>query len=176
MERRARLNNWRGLACVLGFAIPFSAASSTLAEQNGALLRELRAAHALNGAQIEAVREIFARSGVVGQGNPAISRHPSTVAQCRAKLDAQHVRYANPDYVRVCDSPYMAPLYDPTTTHADAASVCIDQFEFPNIPCAYPVVWVRAREAAEICAAVGKRLCDAHEWEGMSGKERAPGA
>jgi len=28
------------------------------------------------------------------------------------------------------------------------------------------VVWVRACEAAEICAAMGKRICDAHEWEG----------
>ena len=36
----------------------------------------------------------------------------------------------------------------------------------PNIPCAYPVVWVKAREAAEICSAVGERLADAHEWEG----------
>ena len=43
---------------------------------------------------------------------------------------------------------------------------CIDQFEFPDIPCEYPVVWVKAREAAEICSAIGKRLCDAHEWEG----------
>ena len=34
------------------------------------------------------------------------------------------------------------------------------------MPCEYPVVWVKAREAAEICAAQGKRLCDAHEWEG----------
>ena len=48
----------------------------------------------------------------------------------------------------------------------EQAKVCIDQFEFPNIPCAYPVVWVKAREAAEICEAEGERLCDAHEWEG----------
>jgi hypothetical protein len=43
---------------------------------------------------------------------------------------------------------------------------CIDQFEFPDIPCEYPVVWVKAAEAAQICEAEGKRLCDAHEWEG----------
>ncbi|MEJ6715390.1 MAG: SUMF1/EgtB/PvdO family nonheme iron enzyme, partial [Rhodobacterales bacterium] len=46
------------------------------------------------------------------------------------------------------------------------AKVCIDQFEFPDIPCPYPVVWVKAKEAAEICSAMGKRICDAHEWEG----------
>ncbi|MBN1575961.1 MAG: hypothetical protein JW913_05375 [Chitinispirillaceae bacterium] len=28
------------------------------------------------------------------------------------------------------------------------------------------MVWVRAREAALICKALGKRICDAHEWEG----------
>ena len=43
---------------------------------------------------------------------------------------------------------------------------CIDQFEFPDIPTAYPVIWVKAREAAEVCEVMGKRLCDAHEWEG----------
>jgi formylglycine-generating enzyme required for sulfatase activity len=50
------------------------------------------------------------------------------------------------------------------TTHD--ARVCIDQFEFPNIPCEYPVVHVTAREAVLLCEAVGKRICDAHEWEG----------
>ena len=42
----------------------------------------------------------------------------------------------------------MAPLYNPATEKAEDATACIDQFEFPDIPCAYPVVWVRAREAA----------------------------
>jgi len=52
---------------------------------------------------------------------------------------------------------------------------CIDQFEFPNIPCEYPVVHVSAREASQLCEAVGKRLCDAHEWEGAcAGSLRAP--
>jgi formylglycine-generating enzyme required for sulfatase activity len=49
---------------------------------------------------------------------------------------------------------------------ADERGVCIDQLEFPNLPCEYPVVYVRAREAADLCRAVGKRICDAHEWEG----------
>jgi formylglycine-generating enzyme required for sulfatase activity len=60
----------------------------------------------------------------------------------------------------------MAPLYDPATQSPEDATACIDQFEFPNIPCTYPVVWVKAVEAAQICAAQGKRICDAHEWEG----------
>jgi sulfatase-modifying factor enzyme 1 len=57
----------------------------------------------------------------------------------------------------------------------EAPRVCIDQFEFPNIPCEYPVVHVSAREAAQLCEAVGKRLCDAHEWEGAcAGALRSP--
>ncbi|MFH1351272.1 MAG: SUMF1/EgtB/PvdO family nonheme iron enzyme [Pseudomonadota bacterium] len=76
------------------------------------------------------------------------------------------VRYENAEFEKVCGAKYMAPLYNPTAEKAKDAKACIDQFEFPNIPCAYPVVWVRAREAAEICKAMGKRLCDAHEWEG----------
>src|SRR5690606_29729292 len=32
--------------------------------------------------------------------------------------------------------------------------------------CAYPVTWVRPHEAVAVCQAMGKRLCDAHEWEG----------
>ena len=60
----------------------------------------------------------------------------------------------------------MAPLYDPTHETPESAKACIDQFEFPDIPCEYPVVWVKAVEAAGLCEAEGKRLCDAHEWEG----------
>jgi formylglycine-generating enzyme required for sulfatase activity len=68
----------------------------------------------------------------------------------------------------------MAPLYDPAGEQPEEADACIDQFEFPDIPCTYPVVWVRAREAAELCAAIGKRLCDAHEWEGACAGSLAP--
>jgi len=69
----------------------------------------------------------------------------------------------------------MAPLYDPAHATPEQEQACIDQFEFPDIPCAYPVVWVKAREAAELCAAEGKRLCDAHEWEGAcDGRLLAP--
>ena len=60
----------------------------------------------------------------------------------------------------------MAPLYDPAKEGPEQARACIDQFEFPDIPCEVPVVWIRASEAAEVCEALGKRLCDAHEWEG----------
>jgi len=44
----------------------------------------------------------------------------------------------------------------------------------PDIPTAYPVVWVKAREAAEVCEVEGKRLCDAHEWEGACAGDLEP--
>jgi formylglycine-generating enzyme required for sulfatase activity len=61
----------------------------------------------------------------------------------------------------------MVSIFNPDAGESEVtARLCIDQFEFPNLPCEYPVVHVKAREAALLCEAVGKRLCDAHEWEG----------
>ena len=120
----------------------------------------------LTDAQMSALRKIFARSGYMGQGNPAITRHPVTPEECQAKLKRLAISYDNPRFEKICGAKYMAPLYDPATQRPEDAKACIDQFEFPDIPCAYPVVWTKAREAAQVCEAVGKRLCDAHEWEG----------
>jgi formylglycine-generating enzyme required for sulfatase activity len=102
----------------------------------------------------------------IGQGNPKVTKHPATREECRAKLKAAKIDYANPQYEKICQAKFMAPLYNPATEKPADAKACIDQFEYPNIPCEYPVVWVRANEAAAICQAIGKRLCDAHEWEG----------
>lgn len=159
------------LARILTVALAVSAASptfaaSTLKENNEHLFQQIQAIRKVTDAQIQKIRQIFAQSGFIGQGNPAISQHPDTPEQCEARLAQQSVTYANPDFERICGAKYMAPLYDPAKERPEQAKVCIDQFEYPDIPCAYPVVWVRAREAAEICAAEGKRLCDAHEWEG----------
>lgn len=154
-------------AAALGLAAAAQAdPRPTLAEQNELLFQLLEQQQGLDGAQITQLRAIFERSGFIGQGNPALSEHPDTSQGCQAKLQAQAVDYANPRFEKICHARYMAPLYDPRTQQPEDAKACIDQFEFPDIPCAYPVVWVRAREAAEICAAEGKRLCDAHEWEG----------
>lgn len=139
---------------------------TTLARQNEALFRQLQKIHHLGEQQTAALQKIFARSGYMGQGNPAIAKHPVTIEECEAKLKRLGVNYENPFFAKICGDRYMAPLYNPAVEKPEEARACIDQFEFPNIPCAYPVVWVRAREAAEICEILGKRLCDAHEWEG----------
>ncbi len=141
-------------------------AAETLAEQNERLFKQIQQVHKPGAAQMRRLREIFTASGVVGQGNPAIARHPMTPDQCAARIPGGPESYDDRRNRRICGDRYMAPLYDPKTQRPQDATACIDQFEFPNIPCTYPVVWVKAREAAQICAAMGKRLCDAHEWEG----------
>ena len=137
-----------------------------LKAQNDILFQDLKTERGLSDEQIAAIRKIFETSGYIGQGNPALTKHPVTQAECRAKLKQQNVAYENPRFEKICGGKFLAPLYDPKTQQPEDAKVCIDQFEFPDIPCDYPVVWTKAREAAEICWAEGERMPDAHEWEG----------
>jgi formylglycine-generating enzyme required for sulfatase activity len=160
-----------GFACLFTLILVFAGEAHPrddggLAKQNEALFLQIKKVHGLTDEQMKAVRAIFAGSGYMGQGNPAITRHPVTVEQCEEKLAKEGIKYENPAFEKICGAKYMAPLYNPAVEKPEDATVCIDQFEFPDIPCAYPVVWVRANEAAQICEAMGKRLCDAHEWEG----------
>ncbi len=154
---------------ILLLIITLGAASekpSTLEEANEELLMQLQEVHGLSDAQVDSLRAIFRKSRYIGQGNPAISEHPASEKDCLDKLREMNIDYDKPLFLKICGHRYMAPLYDPETQNIEDAAACIDQFEFPNIPCSYPVVWVRASEAARICEILGKRLCDAHEWEG----------
>jgi hypothetical protein len=158
-------------ACLLTAAAP----APTLQQQNAVLLQRLQQGHGLDDATMRRIRTIFERSGYIGQGNPAISQHPQSPAQCRSQREQAGLADEEPEFARLCGGPHMAPLYDPLTQKPEQAKACIDQYEFPDLPCEYPVVWVRAREAAQICEAMGKRLCDAHEWEGAcQGRVLAP--
>jgi len=149
------------------FALPVPAgAQSALEKSNELLFSQIQQVHRLGAAQMQRLRSIFARSGFIGQGNPAITRHPVTPEQCQSNMPGGANAYANASFERICGGKYMAPLYDPRTQSPKDAKACIDQFEYPDIPCTYPVVWTKASEAAQICSAMGKRLCDAHEWEG----------
>lgn len=42
---------------------------------------------------------------------------------------------------------------------------CIDVYEYPNIAGVRPAVWVGFDDAKRACAAEGKRICAAEEWE-----------
>jgi len=159
-----------GLAAIVVHATPVA----TLVQQNERLLVELQRLHGLSHEQMEKVRAIFRRSGVIGQGNPALSEHPMTPGQCRAARAEAPVNEDSTAFQRICGAPNMAPLYDPKKESPIDAKACIDQYEFPDIPCEYPVVWTRANEAAELCEAMGKRLCDAHEWEGACAGQLLP--
>jgi formylglycine-generating enzyme required for sulfatase activity len=118
------------------------------------------------------IRSIVEASPYLGQGNPDVTSHPMTRQQCRA-LRARTTTTRSDE--GICGAPNMVALFDPEQADPPSAKLCIDQFEFPNIACEYPVVWVRASEAARICRLLDKRLCDAHEWEGAcAGKLRSP--
>ena len=135
-----------------------------LQEQRGALFVVMEEQLRLSEEQLARVRAIVEGSPVLGQGNPLLSVHPVSPEECRdIRRDAQ----LKPSFEGLCGASNMVPIYDPGASEtADDAKACIDQFEFPDIPCEYPVVHVTAREAVLLCEAVGKRICDAHEWEG----------
>ncbi len=136
-----------------------------LREQREVLFNRMKRRLELSDEALAQLQKIFEASPVLGQGNPKISTHPMTRAECRERraLAGLAEDRGNP----MCGPPYMVPVYDPTAGEKEAdAKVCIDQYEFPNIPCEYPVVLARANEVVQLCKAVGKRICDAHEWEG----------
>ena len=148
---------------LIGFVDPLLGAPL---QNNESLLADIERVHGLNKLQRNRLRGIFGQSRWIGQGNPAISHHPLTPNECHAIRTRTTDDSDSNIFSAICGGGNMAPLYDPATQDITQARACIDQFEFPDIPCAYPVVWVRASEAAQICEAMGKRLCDAHEWEG----------
>ncbi|MFT4622431.1 MAG: hypothetical protein ACI8PZ_001087, partial [Myxococcota bacterium] len=132
-------------------------------------------AHGLTEAQSTALTAIATASDRLGQGLPGPTTHPMTPEACAQHRTEAGTTGPSAAHQAVCGRPWMAPLYDPASQTPEQAAVCIDQYEFPGVPCAYPVVWVRASEAASLCEAVGKRLCDAHEWEGAcAGALRPP--
>jgi sulfatase modifying factor 1 len=166
-KRRIGLQRSMRLGAVLLLWIPNDETApirEALAEQRRGLLHAMVDEMQLSRAQSDDVRAIIERSSVLGQGNPARSVHPMTREECRSLRDAAGLgRIEEP----ICGAPNMVPIYDPARGDtARDARVCIDQFEFPGIPCEYPIVHVTAREAVQLCEAVGKRICDAHEWEG----------
>jgi hypothetical protein len=145
----------------------------TLAEQRARFYRRWSVELGLTREQLEQLMTLVEASLYMGEGNPEVTVHPMTRAECRARRAKAPLAR---DDSRICGSANMVALYDPMKEEPANAKLCIDQFEFPNLPCEYPLVWVRANEAAKICRILDKRLCDAHEWEGAcAGKVRAPG-
>jgi hypothetical protein len=137
---------------------------TTLAAQRERLFARMQQELDVPQDRMERVRAVFASSPILGQGNPDISRHPMKRSECRRIREEADL---HPARITACGGVGMVPLYDAEIGETPAdARVCIDELEFPDVPCEYPVVQVRAVEAAALCDALGKRLCDAHEWEG----------
>lgn len=137
---------------------------ATLEEQRERLFARMKEGLGLSDEQDSVVRMVFASSPYLGQGNPALTRHPMGRAECRERRAAAG---ADDRGDPRCGAAGMVPVYNREAGEtADQARVCIDRFEFPGLACEYPVTYARASEASILCRAVGKRLCDAHEWEG----------
>lgn len=96
---------------------------------------------------------------------PNQSWHPASREQCVQEVLDTGIIQQNTKYQEICGAPWMSPVPG-ADGKIESAKTCIDQFEFPNKPCEYPVVWVPASEAQKICESVGKRACNSHEWEG----------
>ena len=135
----------------------------TIEAQREVLFKNLTLQLGLSDDALAKTRAIFADSRWMGQGNPKITRHPMTRAACLASHEKQPLHPADAR----CGAPNMVAVFDPAAGQGAAtARLCVDQFEYPNISCDYPVTWVKSDQAQLLCQAQGKRLCDAHEWEG----------
>ena len=138
-------------------------APDTVAAQREVLFTNMKSQLGLSDEALDKTREIFGHSRWMGQGNPKITKHPMARAECWA-IQKEHP--PRPADAR-CGAPNMVSVFDPAAGQTpDGAKLCIDQYEYPNIACDYPVIWVKSDEAQNLCRAQGKRLCDAHEWEG----------
>src|SRR5215470_835450 len=104
-----------GRLALLGLAVAAADSSADpfqlLDQQNEALFQALQNGRGLSDEQMKAIRRIFAGSRYIGQGNPAVTQHPMTPEQCRAKLAESGVSYENPRFEKICRAKYMAPLY-----------------------------------------------------------------
>ena len=55
-----------------------AAMAQSLQERNEVLFEQLQKVHGLSEGQMDSIRTLFRVSGYIGQGNPAIARHPMT--------------------------------------------------------------------------------------------------
>ena len=130
---------------------------------------EIARANGLSPEQAAKLERALARAPYATQGLPGATRHPMSSEQCQAEVLGRGLLKGGESDVAECGYPNMAVV-----PGANGKKVCIDRYEFPNIPCDYPATWVQANEAAAICESEGKRLCDAHEWEGACANEPQP--
>jgi sulfatase modifying factor 1 len=130
-------------------------------EQQAYLKKLIAAYERLDEEARKALFGIIDASELLSFGNPEVSRPAQTQKEC----DRAWAGLEAPQMSEECPRRNMVRVSE---------ELCVDMFEFPNVRCEYPVVWVRASEASAICESLGKRLCDAHEWEGACAGEVRP--
>jgi len=71
---------WLSLLAIFCFALLSHPAASaqSLKERNEFLFEQLQKVHGLSEGQMDSIRTLFRESGYIGQGNPAIAKHPMT--------------------------------------------------------------------------------------------------
>jgi len=65
------------IVCAL-VCLPHVALAQSLQQQNEILFEQIQRAHGLSLGQRQSIHDIFAKSGYMGQGNPAVTVHPMT--------------------------------------------------------------------------------------------------
>ena len=146
------MNRLARLALALGIALaPLGAHAQTLQQNNEVMFQQMQQWRGLSAATMGRIRAIFAGAPHMGQGNPAVTRHPMTPDEAAQRqggsVDSVRRAYRNARFERICGHPYEVPLYDPATQTPEDATVCAFMFEYPNVPLVYPVTWVRADQA-----------------------------
>ena len=66
-----------GFLCFVFLSQP-SAAAQSVKERNEVLFEQLQRVHGLSEGQMDSIRTLFRESGYMGQGNPAVAKHPMT--------------------------------------------------------------------------------------------------
>lgn len=156
-------------SCMWLLAAGLASQSAVGSELSPAKIEEIAKANGLSPDRAAALEKALGKAKWLTQGGSA-SIHPKTREQCKVDvLDAGKLKGGASD-VAHCGYPNMAVV----PGAPGASKVCIDRYEFPNIPCDYPTTWTQSDQAAAICQSMGKRLCDAHEWEGSCSGDAQP--
>ncbi len=135
----------------------------TLEEQRVEMIHRMEMMGEIDEPKGAAILAIFDSLKMAGQGNPESTVHPMSRREC---VEGRRKAGVHDEKKPMCHAPFMVPIYDPAIETEADARVCIDRYEFPNLPCEYPATWVTTSKAEDVCKVMGKRLCDAHEWEG----------
>lgn len=165
------------LIAVIGLVLihSFFSGPHAIAKESEEFADKVNAVHGLNGEPARQMKKILMGTPRLTRNapgedplslqGPRNSWHMATRKACIDKVITTGLIKQDTQNLKLCGAPWMVPVpakgQSPTQ-----AKFCIDQFEFPNIPCEYPVVWGSSAVANKVCRAMGKRACNSHEWEG----------